>query len=44
MTWDSYMTHSMIGIVLGMLSIGIAGMASSWIMRVVGQVATPWQR
>ncbi|MBA8908264.1 ABC transporter permease [Aminobacter sp. P9b] len=44
MTWDSYMTHSMIGIVLGMLSIGLAGMACSWMMRWVGQIATPWQK
>lgn len=44
MTWDSYMTHSMVGIVLGMLSIGLAGMASSWVMRIIGQRATPWRR
>lgn len=44
MTWDSYMTHSMVGIVLGMLSIGLAGMASSWVMRLVGENAMPWQR
>lgn len=44
MTWDSYMTHSMVGIVLGMLSIGIAGMASSWVMRKIGDNATPWRR
>ncbi len=44
MTWDSYMTHSMDGIVLGMLSIGLAGMASSWVMRLIGQRATPWRQ
>lgn len=44
MTWDSYMTHSMVGIVLGMLSIGLAGMVSSWVMRVIGENAMPWRR
>lgn len=44
MTWDSYMTHSMVGIVLGMLSIGFAGMLSSSLMRIIGRRATPWLR
>lgn len=44
LTWNAYMSQSLVGIVVGMLSIGIAGMASSGVMSWIGKRATPWQR
>ncbi len=44
LTWNAYMSQSLVGIVVGMLSIGIAGMVSSGIMSWIGKHATPWQR
>ena len=42
MTWKSYMSHSMVGILVGMLSIGMAGLISSQIVSIVGRKAMPW--
>lgn len=44
LTWNAYMGQSIVGIVIGMLSIGIAGMISSALMSWVGKVAMPWRR
>lgn len=44
LTWNAYMSHSIVGIVVGMLSIGIAGMASSGVMSWIGKNAMPWRR
>ena len=42
MTWKSYMSHSMVGILVGMLSIGMAGLISSQIVSLVGRTVMPW--
>ena len=42
MTWQSYMSHSMVGILVGMLSIGIAGLISSQIVSLIGRKFMPW--
>jgi len=42
MTWQSYMSHSMVGILVGMLSIGIAGLISSQIVSLLGRKFMPW--
>jgi len=42
MTWESYMSHSMVGILVGMLSIGIAGLISSQIVSLIGRKLMPW--
>ena len=44
LTWSAYMSQSLVGIVVGMLSIGIAGMISSALMTVLGRRAMPWRR
>lgn len=44
LTWNSYMSNSLTGIVVGMLSIGLAGMASSALIAWVGKRAMPWWR
>ena len=42
MTWQSYMSHSMVGILVGMHSIGIAGLISSQIVSLIGRKFMPW--
>ena len=42
LTWNAYVNHSLPGIIIGMLSIGIAGMASSAMVTWLGRRATPW--
>ncbi|TAK86154.1 MAG: ABC transporter permease [Betaproteobacteria bacterium] len=42
--WNSYIGFSYPQIVVGMISIGIAGYISSSIIRAVGVVCTPWLR
>lgn len=42
LTWNSYMSHSMIGILVGMLSIGIAGIVSSLAVSWFGRRLMPW--
>ena len=44
LTWNAYMSQSLVGIVVGMLSIGIAGMVSSGLMSWIGRNAMPWKR
>jgi len=42
--WNSYVGGSYTQIVVGMISIGIAGYISSALLRKLGEVATPWLR
>lgn len=42
LTWSSYMSHSMVGILVGMLSIGIAGFISSQLVSWFGRRMMPW--
>lgn len=42
--WSSYMGGSMANVVVGMISIGIAGYASSALIRSVGYYSMPWRR
>lgn len=44
LTWNSYMSNSLTGIVVGMLSIGLAGMISAAAMAWLGKYAMPWWR
>lgn len=43
LTWNAYMSQSLTGIVIGMLSIGLAGLFSSILMAWVGRRAAPWR-
>jgi NitT/TauT family transport system permease protein len=40
--WNSYTGGSYEQIIVGMISIGIAGYISSSLIRLIGQLATPW--
>ena len=42
--WSSYMGGSMEQVIIGMISIGIAGYLSSSLIRYIGYLSTPWQR
>lgn len=42
--WSSYMGGSMEQVVVGMISIGIAGYLSSSLIRYVGYLSMPWRR
>lgn len=42
--WNSYVGGSYEQIVVGMISIGIAGAACSEVLRMLGSLATPWLR
>lgn len=42
--WSSYMGGSMEHIIVGMISIGIAGYLSSALIRILGERFMPWQR
>jgi NitT/TauT family transport system permease protein len=44
LTWDAYMNQSLVGIVVGMLSIGIAGIVSSGLVIWLGRIVVPWRR
>ena len=44
LTWGAYVNHSLPGIILGMLSIGCAGMLSSALMTWIGMRAMPWRK
>lgn len=44
LTWNAYMSHSLVGIVIGMLSIGLAGLMSSVAMSWIGRHAAPWEK
>lgn len=43
LTWNAYMSHSLPGIIVGMFSIGLAGMLSSAAMLWLGRRAMPWR-
>ncbi len=42
--WSSYMGGSMAQVIVGMISIGIAGYVSSSLIRYVGFLSMPWRR
>ena len=42
--WNSYMGGSLPQIVVGMISIGIAGYLSSTVIRMIGRIAMPWRK
>lgn len=44
LTWGAYVNHSLPGIILGMLSIGCAGMLSSALMTWIGTRVMPWRK
>lgn len=44
LTWSSYVGGNYPLIVIGMISIGIAGYVSSSLIRLAGRFVTPWQR
>ncbi|MFH1057397.1 MAG: ABC transporter permease [Pseudomonadota bacterium] len=44
LTWSSYVGGNYPQIVVGMMSIGIAGYLSSWAIRLLGRLAMPWLR
>jgi len=44
LTWSSFVGGNYPLIVIGMISIGIAGYVSSSLIRLAGKLATPWQR
>lgn len=44
LTWSSYVGGDYPQIILGMLSIGVAGYGCSSLIRLLGRFATPWQR
>jgi NitT/TauT family transport system permease protein len=43
-TWESYTIQNYPDIVVGMLLIGLLGMASSGLVKRLGGLATPWYR
>lgn len=43
-TWESYTLQNYADIVVGMLAIGILGMGSSFVVRLLGRVLMPWHR
>ena len=43
-TWSSYIGGNYPQIIIGMISIGFAGYFSSGLIRILGKLATPWQR
>ena len=44
LTWSSYVGGNYPQIIVGMISIGIAGYISSGAIRLLGKVVTPWQQ
>lgn len=44
LTWSAYMGHSLPGILIGMFSIGFAGLLSSALMQWMGHRLMPWWR
>lgn len=44
MTWEAYTNHNIPFIVVGMISIGIAGYLCSTLIRWLGEMAMPWNR
>ncbi len=44
MTWEAYTNHNIPFIVVGMVSIGVAGYLCSTLIRWLGELAMPWSR
>ncbi len=42
--WSSYMGGTVAQVIVGMISIGIAGYLSSSLIRYIGTIAMPWRR
>ncbi len=42
-TWESYSLIAYADIVLGMITIGVLGLACSWLIRLAGRLMLPWQ-
>jgi NitT/TauT family transport system permease protein len=42
-TWESYSLIAYADIVLGMITIGVLGLACSWLIRLASRVLLPWQ-
>lgn len=43
-TWSSYVIQNYAEIIVGMLLIGLLGMGSSWLVKRIGNLLTPWYR
>jgi len=43
-TWSSYVIQNYADIIVGMLLIGLLGMGSSWLIKRLGDLLTPWYR
>ncbi|HEY8938980.1 MAG TPA: ABC transporter permease [Cellvibrio sp.] len=43
-TWSSYVIQNYADIIVGMLLIGLLGMGSSWLIKRLGEILTPWYR
>ena len=43
-TWSSYIIQNYPEIIVGMLLIGLLGMGSSWLIKRLGNLLTPWYR
>jgi NitT/TauT family transport system permease protein len=43
-TWESYTLQNYPDIVVGMIAIGLLGMLSSWLIRLIGNWCMPWLR
>jgi NitT/TauT family transport system permease protein len=41
-TWEAYSLVQYQDIVLGMITIGVLGLASSWVIRLLGRIVMPW--
>jgi NitT/TauT family transport system permease protein len=44
LTWQSYVAGDYPMIIIGMMSIGVAGYISSALIRLIGSRMTPWLR
>ena len=43
-TWEAYSLVQYPDIALGMITIGVLGLGSSFLLRAAGRAATPWSR
>jgi len=43
-TWEAYSLVQYADIALGMITIGVLGLASSLLVRAIGKLAMPWGR
>jgi NitT/TauT family transport system permease protein len=44
LTWEAYLASHTPGIIVGMISIGLAGYVSSMAVKVIGDLMMPWKR